>query len=201
MTLYLIVFLALGLCFDSFAVSLSAGMGCPCWKRWRGVRFAMILALMQGLMPLVGWFLAFKFKDLISFWDHWIAFFLLLFLGGKMILGAIKERKAIQNDCVPAPKPDPFRLGNSFVLGLATSIDACAAGVALAFISIDIVDSSQLINVLCAVAVIGIVTFIASLLGLILGRGSQGKLGSVSEIVGGIILIAIGIKVLVEHLS
>ncbi|MEG0467342.1 MAG: hypothetical protein RR551_03530, partial [Mucinivorans sp.] len=65
MTLYLIVFLALGLCFDSFAVSLSAGMGCPCWKRWRGVRFAMILALMQGLMPLVGWFLAFKFKDLI----------------------------------------------------------------------------------------------------------------------------------------
>ncbi|MEF9950884.1 MAG: manganese efflux pump MntP family protein [Mucinivorans sp.] len=201
MTLYLIILLALGLCFDSFAVSLSTGISCCVWRRWRAVRFAAILALMQALMPLLGWFLAFKFRDLISFWDHWIAFTLLLFLGGKMIYGAVRELRASSHKELAESMPsDALTFTRSVVLGLATSIDACAAGVALAFVSIDIVQASPLVNILWAVVVIGVITFVASLVGLWLGRRSQGHLGSLSEIVGGVILIALGVKILIEHL-
>lgn len=195
MTLLLVFLLALGLCFDSFAVSLSAGMGCCTWARGQGVRFAAILALMQGVMPFVGWLLAFRFADQISFWDHWIAFGLLLFLGGKMIFGAIKHTET------EPLKSDPFRLRNSLVMGLATSIDALAAGIALALTSIEIIEGSQLSNILMAVLIIAAVTFVASLSGLLLGRRSKGRLGSRSEILGGVILITIGVKVLVEHLA
>lgn len=195
MSFWLVLLLAIGLCFDSFAVSVSAGMGCCTWVRGRGVRFALILALMQALMPLLGWFLAFRFAGQISVWDHWIAFVLLLFLGGKMIVGSLKNKgdAPITND--------PFRLKNSITMGLATSIDALAAGIALAMVSVEIVDASQFTNILLAIFVIGVVTFLASLVGLFLGRKTKGRLGARSELLGGLILILIGIKVLFEHIG
>lgn len=194
MGFWIILLLGVALCFDSFAVSLSAGMGCCTWHKGRGVRFAAILALMQTLMPLVGWLLAFEFADLISFWDHWIALVLLAFLGSKMIYGALKAKDE-------QIKSDPFRLRNSFLMGLATSIDAMAAGIAMALVKIEIFDGSQFANMLLAILTIGVITFIASIAGLLLGRKSKGSLGSSAEIVGGVILIAIGVKILVEHIS
>lgn len=197
MDIVLVILFAVGLCFDSFAVSLSAGMGCCTWHRGRGIRFAGILAVMQGLMPVAGWLLAFEFAHLIAAWDHWIAFGLLLLLGGKMIWGAISEWNAKPDQ----RSRDPFRWKNSLVLGIATSIDALAAGVALAFTQILIVEGSQLTNLWIAAGLIALVTFLAALGGLWLGRRSRGQLGSWSEVLGGVILIGIGTKVLIEHLG
>ena len=195
MTLELVFLFAVGLCFDSFAVSLSAGMGCCTWHRGRGVRFAAVLGAMQGLMTAAGWLLAFEFADLISAWDHWVAFGLLLLLGGKMIWGAVgaKEDEPM--------KGDPFGWRQSLVLGVATSIDAAAAGVALAFTRLVLWEGGQFGQMWATVGVIFGVTVAASLVGLWLGRRSRGGLGRWSEVLGGLILVGIGVKVLVEHLS
>lgn len=196
MGIFTIFLLALGLCFDTFAVSVSGGMGCCTWSRGRGVRFATVLGLMQGLMPLIGWLLAAEFHTLIAVWDHWIAFVLLLFLGGKMVISGIRSKGD------QAHKDDPFRWRNTLLLGLATSIDALIAGVALALVKVTILpDSSQCTNILLAVGIIAAVTIVASLVGLLLGHHTKGRLGARAEIIGGVILVLIGTKVLCEHLQ
>lgn len=193
---FITVFLfAIGLCFDSFAVSLSCGMArCTC-TTGRGIRFAAILALFQGVMPLSGWALAANFHHIIKDYDHWIAFVLLMVLGGKMV----KESFVDKSEDGVSGKMNPFTLKQSSVLGVATSIDALVAGVAMAMVPITIVNGSQLVNMLVASLVIGVVTFAASGTGLLIGNRSRSKLGSKSELIGGIILMAIGIKLLIEH--
>lgn len=187
---------AFGLCFDSFVVSISCGMVCcPC-TRGRLFRFAAILGLCQGLTPLAGWAVATNFRSVIEAYDHWIAFLLLLFLGGKMIWEAFRgeDEKRI--------KGDPYALGRNVMLGVATSIDALVAGIAMALLPLTIIPAdSQLLNMLVAAFVIAMVTLISSLTGLFLGRSSRGRLGEKAELVGGLILVLIGVKVLVEHLS
>ncbi|HJE88824.1 manganese efflux pump MntP family protein [Rikenella microfusus] len=187
---------AVGLCFDSFAVSLSCGMSCCACTRRRMFRFAAILGLCQGLTPLAGWAVATNFRTVIEAYDHWIAFVLLLFLGGKMIWESCGEEDGEHL------KGNPFALGRNVMLGIATSIDALVAGIAMALLPLTIVPSdSQLLNMLAAVFIIALVTLVSSLTGLYLGRRSRGKLGERAELIGGIILILIGIKVLAEHLS
>lgn len=193
MSLLLILLLAVGLCFDSFAVSLGTGTICERFG-WRSVRFAVILGAMQALMPFIGWLAIGEFHSHVAAVDHWIAFVLLAFLGGKMIVSGIRAKDEKQ-DC------NPLSLGKALLMGLATSIDALIAGVALALVKIDIVEGSQLLNMTITVAVIFVVTFIASAIGLIVGRGVGKKLGVRAEIIGGVILVLIGGKVLVEHLS
>lgn len=186
---------AVGLCFDSFAVSLSCGMSCCACARRRLFRFAAILGLSQGLMPLIGWAVATNFRTVIESCDHWIAFVLLLFLGGKMIWESLRGGDE-------QIKGNPFALGRNVMLGIATSIDALVAGVAMALLPLTIIPSdSQFLNMLAAVFIIALVTLISSLTGLFLGRRSRGKLGERAELIGGIILILIGVKVLIEHLS
>ncbi len=187
---------AVGLCFDSFAVSLSCGMSCCACTRRRMFRFAAVLGLCQGLTPLVGWAVATNFRTVIEAYDHWIAFVLLLFLGGKMIWESFGEEDEAHL------KGNPFAWGRNVMLGVATSIDALVAGIAMALLPLTIVPSdSQLLNMLAAVFIIALVTLVSSLTGLYLGRRSRGKLGERAELIGGIILILIGIKVLAEHLS
>lgn len=199
MDLITIILFALGLCFDSFAVSISCGMSRCTFTPIRGVRFAAILALLQGLMPLAGWLLASKFHQTIETYDHWVAFVLLAFIGGKMIKES-RNKEEHEEDLFS--KGDPFSLKRNIVLGVATSIDALVAGVAMAMVPLKIMsDSSQFCNMIMAVIIIGIVTFTASTIGLLIGRRSQSKLGEKSELIGGIILIAIGLKVLIEHLT
>lgn len=148
------------------------------------------------MTPLVGWMLATRFRTVIEAYDHWIAFVLLLFLGGRMIRESFEEPE--KEDRMQG---DPFALGRNVMLGLATSIDALVAGIAMALLPLTIVPvDSQWINMLAAVLVIAAVTLVSSLTGLYLGRRSRGRLGEWAELVGGAILILIGLKVLVEHL-
>ncbi|CDN31525.1 hypothetical protein BN938_1438 [Mucinivorans hirudinis] len=199
MNLLTILLFAVGLCFDSFAVSLSCGMVKSGLSVGRGIRFAAILALMQGVMPLVGWLVASEFQRFIDDYDHWVAFLLLLFLGGKMILAKVFAKGS---EAAPAEVGEhTFSLHNSFLLGLATSIDALIAGAAMALVNISIAEVSQFWNMMIAVGVILVVTFAASGLGLIIGRKSSSHIGDKAEIIGGVILIAIGTKILVEHLA
>lgn len=187
---------AVGLCFDSFAVSLSCGMSCCVCTRRRLFRFAAVLGLSQGLMPLIGWAVATNFRTVIEAYDHWIAFALLLFLGGKMIWESFGEEDDEHF------KGNPFALGRNVMLGVATSIDALVAGIAMALLPLTIIPvESQLLNMLAAVVVIALVTLVSSLTGLYLGRRSRGRLGERAELIGGVILILIGVKVLVEHLA
>lgn len=195
-----LILLAVGLCFDSFAVSLSCGMQCPCWRLGLGVRFALILGVMQGAMPILGWFLSIRFSGLISSWDHWVAFVMLAFLGGKMIYSAIAQGSAGKGEEQPLPC-DIFTLKRGFTLGLATSVDALASGVAIAFLPLNVFGiGSVAVNLLIIFVVIALTTVVASLSGLKLGTKSNSSLGAKAEILGGIILIALGAKVLIEHL-
>ena len=187
---------AVGLCFDSFAVSLSCGMSCCACTRRRLFRFAAVLGLSQGLMPLIGWAVATNFRTVIEAYDHWIAFALLLFLGGKMIWESFGE----EDD--EHLKGNPFALGRNVMLGVATSIDALVAGIAMALLPLTIIPvESQLLNMLVAVVVIALVTLVSSLTGLYLGRRSRGRLGERAELIGGVILILIGVKIMLEHLG
>lgn len=159
------------------------------------IRFAAILGLAQGLMPFIGWIAAVNFHHIISNYDHWIAFVLLLFLGGKMIVSSFDKSEKEQ-------KNNPFSWAMNLTLGIATSIDALVAGIAMALVTITIIPgATQLANMLTAVGIITMVTMIAALCGLYLGRRSRSRLGSRAELLGGLILIAIGTKVLIEHLT
>lgn len=193
MSLLLIFLLAVGLCFDSFAVSLGTGTICQHFG-WRSVRFALILGVMQAIMPFIGWFAIGEFHSHVAAFDHWIAFVLLAFLGGKMIISGFQAKEE-KTDC------NPLSLSKALLMGIATSIDALIAGVALALVKIEIVDGSQLLNIVIAIGVIFIVTFIASAIGLLAGRGVGKRLGARAEIIGGVILVLIGGKVLIEHLN
>lgn len=187
---------AVGLCFDSFAVSLSCGMSCCACSRRRLFRFAAIMGLCQGITPLIGWGMATHLRTVIEAYDHWIAFFLLLFLGGKMIWESFGDKDKEQI------KGNPFALGRNVILGIATSIDALVAGIAMALLPLSIIPSdSQLLNMLAGVFIIALVTLLSSLTGLFLGRSSRGRLGEWAELFGGIILILIGVKVLAGHLT
>ncbi|WP_300729251.1 manganese efflux pump MntP family protein [uncultured Rikenella sp.] len=200
MNLTILLLLALSLCFDSFAVSLSCGMAVQEEGAMRGrmFRFAVVLAVCQGVAPLIGWTVAANFRAAIEAYDHWVAFVLLAVLGGKMIFDAFGTDEGEDG----GEAEQLFGWGRNVTLGIATSIDAVVAGVAMAMLPLAIVPSdSQWINMLAAVLVIAAVTLTASLAGLLLGRRSRDRIGWRAELVGGVILVLIGVKVLVEHLT
>lgn len=182
----LITFLliGIGLSFDSFAVSVSCGL------MRREIRFkqaaivAGSLAFFQAAFPVIGWLIGSTLKNLIASIDHWIAFGLLAFLGIKMIVEGTKENGTLKDF-------DPFKLSVLIGLSIATSIDALVVGLSFGFLNMPI---------LFPVIVIGAVTFIASMLGMLFGKYIPAKRSHQSLILGGIILISIGIKILVEHL-
>lgn len=196
MNLITVFILALALSFDSFAVSTSCGFGCCQWKWGKGVRFAAVMGFMQGFMVFIGWSVGVGFHSIISEWDHWIAFGLLTLLGLKM---AIEGFKGGESQTV-----NMLNWGKNIVLAVATSIDAIIAGVSIAFVVVSIVSGSQLINVGIGSLIVACVTIVASIVGLILGRfcrkGFGSQIGSWAEVLGGIVLILIGLKVLFEHL-
>lgn len=134
-------------------------------------------------MPVLGWLCGLSIKSLIESFDHWIAFGLLLIIGTKMIFESFKAK---ENKTL-----DPLNLKFIIVMAIATSIDALVVGISFAIIDV---------NIILAVFIIGSVTFIASMLGVLFGKNSGSRLGKRMEVLGGIILICIGIKILVEHL-
>ncbi|WP_372753716.1 manganese efflux pump MntP family protein [Labilibaculum sp.] len=184
MELFSIIFLALGLSVDSFAASLCSGLAIKKIRFFQAVKIAFFLALFQGGMPIIGWFTGWELKDLIKDYDHWIAFILLAGLGSKMIYESIhcKEKDSAFN---------PLKLSVLIGISIATSIDALVIGLSLALLHIVIWFPAL---------IIGVVTFIVSMLGMLLGKKIGSKTSKKFEIFGGIVLIAIGLRILIEHL-
>ncbi|WP_372776636.1 manganese efflux pump MntP family protein [Mangrovibacterium sp.] len=180
-----IIILAMGLSVDSFAVSVTSGLSLPKIRFFDAVKLAFLLALFQAMMPVLGWILENSIKQWIEPVDHWIAFGILSLIGGKMILENLKEKEEKQF-------LDPMIFRVAVVLAFATSIDAMAVGFSMALIMDKITP---------AVIIIGSITFIASMLGILIGKKTGPKVSKYTEIIGGIVLITIGAKILFEHLQ
>lgn len=173
---------------DAFAVAISKGLSMRKINYKAGLIIAFFFGFFQALMPVIGYFAAIHFEKYIVAVDHWIAFGLLSLIGGKAIIGAIKEIRS--GETVEAE----FKLkwGELVILAIATSIDALAVGISFAFLSV---------NIWTSVAVIGVTTLILSFIGVLIGNRFGAKLKAKAEIAGGIILILIGLKILLEHLG
>ncbi len=182
--------LAVGLAMDCFAVSIASGIILKRvqWKPMLVMAFAF--GLFQAIMPFIGWSCARTFSHLIESVDHWIAFGILSILGGRMIIESFKDEDCRQTFNPASPKV-------VFTMAVATSIDALAVGVSFAFLGM-----KSYTQIISPILIIGVVSFVLSLLGLIFGIqcgcGLARKLKA--ELWGGIILVAIGLKILVEHL-
>lgn len=178
--------IAIGLSMDAFAVALCKGL---CMKKLN-YRHAVIIGVFfggfQAGMPLIGWLIGHQFERYITSFDHWIAFFLLAFIGGSMLMEAFKE------DDEAAVCDVRLNIKELFVLATATSIDALAVGITFAFLRVSILPS---------IALIGITTFVLSLISVIIGNKFGVKYKSKAEIAGGIVLVIIGGKILLEHLN
>ncbi len=182
-----LVLSAVGLSMDAFAVSMCKGL---CMKRLRYGNAAVISLFFGGFqaaMPLIGWFLGTQFSKYVTPIDHWIAFVLLAYIGGKMIWEA--AHGGPDGSC---PTDERIDYRELFMLSIATSIDALAVGITFAFLKTDI---------LPAVLEIGAITFGLSFAGVVIGHRFGTKLKSKAEVAGGVVLILIGLKILFEHLG
>jgi len=176
--------IAIGLAMDAFAVSISCGFTISSPKHWNALKIAFSFGAFQAVMPVIGWSVGRFFSAYIEAFDHWIAFILLSFIGIRMIYNAIAS-----DEC--ATIVDPTDLKTLLMLSIATSIDALVIGVTFAFLQIQIIRP---------VLIIGIITFVISSAGLLIGHKLGRYFEKRVEIFGGIVLIGIGIKILIEHL-
>lgn len=174
--------LAVGLSMDAFAVSICKGLSLGKIKVKHMCIAGIWFGGFQALMPLIGYFLGSLFADMITKYDHWIAFILLFFIGGNMIKEAVGDEEHVDAS---------MDVKSMFILAVATSIDALAVGVTFAFLKVAIVP---------AVSFIGIVTFVCSAAGVKIGSIFGTKYSKKAEFFGGVVLILIGIKILVEGL-
>ena len=183
MSIWELTVLALGLAMDAFAVSVCKGLSMEKTDLKKSCTVGIWFGGFQALMPVIGYFLGISFAEYITAVDHWIAFALLFIIGAKMLKEGIfsKEEKADAS----------LSFKTMLVLAVATSIDALAVGITFAFLKV---------NVWAAVALIGGITFITSAAGLKIGNVFGLKFKSKAEIAGGIVLIAIGLILLIEHL-
>lgn len=184
-----LVLLGVGLAMDAFAVSVCKGLHMRKVNKGQCFVIALFFGGFQALMPVIGWALGTQFEQYITSIDHWIAFILLGIIGGKMVMEALKSGDETEEILEMDPKLDMKEL---LLLAIATSIDALAVGVTFAFFQVDI---------LPAVTIIGVVTFIISGAGVFIGNIFGSRYKAKAELAGGIILVLLGIKILLEHLG
>ena len=179
-----LAFLALAMSTDAFAAALGKGAGTARPKLSDALRTGLLFGTIEGITPIIGWGLGLAAARMISQWDHWIAFILLVGLGARMIYAGM-----IQHD---APSPSTRQpLGMLILTALATSIDALVIGISLAFVDV---------NIALAALAIGVTTTIMVTAGMMLGRVLGSVIGQRAEIVGGVLLMALGGAILYEHL-
>lgn len=178
--------IAVGLSMDAFAVSICKGLGMQRLNMGQAVVIALFFGGFQALMPVIGWAVGAQFAHFVSTYAHWIAFALLAFVGGKMLWDAFHEDEGEDAG------PFKLELGDLLMLAIATSIDALAVGVSFAFLDVAIAPSA---------ALIGVTTFVLSLVGVAVGHQFGSRWEKPATIVGGIVLILIGVKVLLEGLG
>ena len=190
-----LLLLGISLCFDTFAVSLTGGI-CMGIKLniWQTLKIILTFALFQMGLTMVGWLLGTVFYVYIERIDHWIAFGLLIYIGGGMLLEGFRGKE--ESECQECGKSKTNLLNPKTlcVLAVATSIDALAVGISLAMVSL------TSLKLIVGMVSIFIFTALASYVGLNGGRAMGDRLGSKPEMVGGLILVAIGVKILLEHL-
>ena len=181
--------LGIGLAMDAFAVSVCKGLGMRRLNKKQTLIIGLYFGGFQALMPLIGWLLGSQFQKYITSIDHWIAFILLSFIGGKMMIEAIREWYEEETvDVMDAPLDHK----NMLVLAVATSIDALAVGITFAFLDTPIIE---------AITIIGITTMIISIIGVVVGNFFGSRYKSKAEFIGGLILVLLGLKILLEHLG
>lgn len=178
-----ILLIALGLAMDAFAVCIGAGATHFVDGPRPIFRLAFHFGLFQALMPVLGWLSGALIAQYISAWDHWVAFGLLAFVGGRMVRSGLDP----EGEC---HETDPSRGGTLIMLAIATSIDAFAVGLSLAMLAV---------NILYPAVVIGIICAALSIVGLALGHRLGCTFGKRMEVAGGLILILIGIRVVISH--
>jgi putative Mn2+ efflux pump MntP len=189
MSLAQLLLISIGLAMDAFAAAVCQGLSMPKLDLKKAAVIALYFGAFQAGMTLIGYVVGIQFADKIILFSHWLVFALLSFIGGKMIYEGVKTRK----ECLWDSKPRyaDIRCKTMLTLAIATSIDALAVGVSFAFLQIDISLSATMI---------GVVTFILALAGVKIGNIFGSKYRSIAEIIGGIILILMGLKMLFEHL-
>lgn len=182
-----IFLIGVGLSMDAFAVSICKGLTMKKVKKKDVFVIALFFGGFQGLMPFIGWMLGRRFESYITNIDHWIEFILLGIIGGKMLFDGIKGNEEQENFL-------EFQLDfkELLMLAIATSIDALAVGITFAFLNYPIIE---------CIGLIGCTTFIISFIGVYIGHICGSKYEHKAEIVGGVILILIGLKILLEHLG
>jgi len=185
MNIYVTFFMALGLALDAFAVAVSSGMVAERVRFGHALKVGIFFGFFQAGMPIIGWSAGSLFRDAISGVDHWVSFVLLCFIGLHMVYESLhtgSERSGV----------NPLDLHVLLLLSVATSIDALAAGVSLALLDVAIIRTA---------IIIGAVTFLLSFVGYYLGEKLGGFFKNRIRIVGGLMLILIGVKILIEHLG
>ena len=184
-----LLLISVGLAMDAFAVSVCKGLNMSKINYKNAGIIALFFGAFQGFMPLIGYFLGTRFQSYIQSIDHWIAFGLLVFIGGQMIFEVFKgEEEVLDED------GDKLQFKQLFILAIATSIDALAVGITFALL-----DGG--VGIITSVLMIGIVTFIISFMGVIIGNRFGNKYESKAQLAGGIILVLIGLKILLEHMG
>ena len=184
MDFFEIMLIGIGLAMDAFAVSICKGLAIKKSDYKKVLKIAIYFSVFQMLMPVLGYFLGNSFQHIIYKIDHWIAFALLLGIGLNMIKESFSKDLEDRNDCLDVK--------TMIVLSIATSIDALAVGITFGFLEV---------NLIASVILIGVITFFICILGVKIGNKFGDKLQNKAEVFGGVILILIGIKILIEHLT
>ena len=185
MDIFTIFFIAVGLAMDAFAVSIASGLTMEKLKIRYALKIALFFGVFQAVMPIIGFTAGLSIREFMTSFDHWIAFGLLTFIGSKMIYESVFMDG---ND----KKMDPNNIGMLLILSVATSIDALAVGISLSLLKV---------NIFMPAFIIGVVTFILSYLGVFIGRRVGHLFEKRIEVIGGLVLIGIGTKILIEHLA
>ena len=186
MSFYATLILALALSMDAFAVAICKGAVLHKPRFREVLRTGFIFGIIEAITPIIGWCIGLLTSQYVARWDHWIAFTLLFVLGARMIWQSLKTKETC---CEPQTRHGSLSL---IFTAIATSLDAMAIGLGLAFLQVDIIHTAM---------TIGLMTMIMATLGMMIGRYVGPLLGKKAEIIGGIVLIAIGFNILFEHLE
>ena len=181
--------IGVGLSMDAFAVSVCKGLSMTRVNRRHCLIIGLFFGGFQALMPFLGWLAGTAFADHVAALDHWIAFVLLAYIGGKMIFEALQEGSETEEAAQSDP---PLDLKELLLLAIATSIDALAVGITFAFLGV---------NIVSAISIIGCTTFVLSGVGVMVGHRFGLRYKKKAEIAGGVILVLLGARILLEHLG
>lgn len=184
--------IGVGLSMDAFAVAICKGLGMKRLNMAQALVIGLFFGGFQALMPFLGWALGTQFAQFITPIDHWIAFVLLAFIGSKMLIEALKGGSDGGDGAEGAAQDARLDLKELLMLAIATSIDALAVGITLAFLHVSIA---------AACSIIGVTTFVLSVAGVAVGHFFGARFEKPANVVGGVVLILIGVKILLEHLG